>query len=126
MLTSDQQAHTGPSLVIVVASPSFEAEWYIADWVPIVPMVPSVAPLEKNETMPSETVSFALGLSHKYPQITRDDPEKGGDRIGTIGFLSWFIIRCDIPSKSYWISEPDRRAKIEEAWRSKQGLGRLT
>ena len=84
----------------MVASPSFEAEWYIADWVPIVPMVPSVAPLEKNETMPSETVSFALGLCHKYPQITRDDPEKVGDRIGTIGFLSWFIIHCDIPSKS--------------------------
>lgn len=77
----------------------------------------------------AETISFTFGLCYKYPQITRDDPEKGGDGIGTIRVLSWLIICRDIPSKSnhwYRISQPDRRTKIEEAWRAKQGCSRLT
>jgi len=66
---------------------------------------------EEQEALFVETISFTFGLCYKYILIIGDDPENSGDGIGTIGVLSWFIIRR--------ISEPDWRIKIEEAQRVK-------
>ena len=110
----------------MVSIPSYRGptEWYRDDGVPIVPIVPSVARWEKNGRHCSRKqfplrLPYAISI-HKSQGMTL---RKLVIELGLLDFchgLSFIAI-----SLAKVITVMDRRAKIEEAWRSKQGRRRL-